>query len=876
MPYPDPAQFGNLSELDAMYQRYRKDPESVEPTWNTFFQGFDLGTTVAPAATGGGNLQIWQLIQAYRSFGHLAAPINPLKEVTTPARLSIESFGFSSTDLQKSFFSFGLCEKEEATLAEIVDRLRSIYSSRIGFEYMGLGNPDIERWFQSKIEPRLNVTLREEEKKMLFEQLIETEALESFIHTRYVGQKRFSIEGGETLLPMIVEILETLAGMGCKEMVIGMAHRGRLNVLANVLQKPYSMIFKEFEEGLSPFDFEGSGDVKYHKGYSKDRTVRGDQTIHVHLAANSSCLESVDPIALGLARAKQKKQETAALLIHGDASLAGQGVVYESLQFMRLPGYGTGGTMHIVVNNQIGFTTPPSQSRSTTYCTDIAKTFSVPVFHVNAEDPESCVYAARLAAEFRAQFQSDVFLDLVSYRKYGHNEGDEPAYTQPTEYKLIRSKKSIIELYQEKMGISQEVKETIAQKCKERLSQAYDQAKKEPSYTAEELHGTIWGAFKQPTNKALFDPVNTKVAAKDLELVAKEFCSVPTEFHLHPKLQRFLQDRLAMGAGQQPIDWGMAECLAFGTLLMQKTPIRLSGQDSQRGTFSQRHAVWTDEENGSLYTPFSKLGSFEVYNSPLSEFAVLGFEYGHSWGSLQALTIWEAQYGDFSIGAQTIIDHYIMAAEQKWTRYSNLILLLPHGYEGAGPEHSSARMERFLQLAALNNTQIVNCTTPAQYFHVLRRQALFSIKKPLILFTPKSLLRLPACTSKREELVEGAFQEFLPDKQSKRAILCTGKVYYDLVGERKKRGKEEIAIHRIEQLYPVHEEKLRALLQGVEDLRWVQEEPENMGAWEFLAPYLQKVAPVRYVGRPRSGATATGSSVKHKKELEQFMNEAFS
>lgn len=823
--------------IEELYLSYRADPLSVEPSWRYFFEGVDFAG--GPSVDAG---------DALRRFGHLQVRINPLAP-TEPAE--------SGTGLKQ------------------------VYCSRIGFEYMHLEDPAMIQWFQERIEPQLKIELTLEEKRLIFELLNKSEAFETFIHTKYVGQKRFSLEGGETLIPILGEIIDQGARLGMDDFVIGMAHRGRLNVLANILNKPYSVIFQEFEDNILPRLLEGSGDVKYHKGYTSHTKTRSGLNVHLHLAANSSALESVDAIVLGQTRSKQvlkndtEQQKVGAILIHGDASIAGQGVVYESLQLMGLPGYSTGGTIHIIVNNQIGFTTQPEESRSTRYCTDIAKTFGCPVFHVNAEDPESCIYVAKLAVEWRLKFKRDVFIDLNCYRKYGHNEGDEPAYTQPLHAKIIGQKKTIQSLYHEQLMREGVVEQKIAQELnaafKTVLQTAQERGKQEEAHTAEERFGTPFVAVPP---EMLFKAFDSSAKEDALRQVAKEITTVPLDFHPLPKLQKLLKDRLAMM--DKEIDWGMAEELAFGSLLLQKVPVRLSGQDCLRGTFSQRHAVWVDAENGSRYFPLKKLGQFDAYNSPLSEFACLAFEYGYTWSNPDALVIWEAQFGDFTIGAQTVIDHYITTAEQKWARLSSLVLLLPHGYEGQGPEHSSARIERFLQLAANNNTQVVNATTPAQYFHLLRRQALRKVLKPLIVFTPKSLLRLPACASALKELTSGQFEEVLDDptvKNGSMLLLCSGKVYYDLLAQREERKRNDIAIARIEQLYPVHQVKLDAILSRYKQVRWVQEEPENMGAWEFIRAYLPKET--RYVGRERSAVTATGSFKQHKSELDHFMNEAF-
>ncbi len=890
--FPSHAQLANLQLIEELYAKYLADPKTVDPAWRSFFEGVDFAGCLYKKQETDRLFRISKLIEAYRRYGHLLVNINPIDPTPREApELSLKTLGFSENELDDLFPTLGFYEGKEAKLRDILEAVKQVYSSRIGFEFMHLNNPVMEEWLQKRIEPKLPIAFSTEEKRGLFDSLNQTEAFETFLHTKYVGQKRFSLEGAETVIPVLAELVDRGATLRMNEFYIGMAHRGRLNVLTNLLNKPYSMVFQEFEDVILPLAVEGSGDVKYHKGFSSHTKSRSGLPVHLHLAANSSALESVDPVVLGQARAKQVlmsdelRKVAGAILLHGDASLAGQGVVYESMQLMRLPGYSTGGTLHIAVNNQIGFTTLPEEGRSTRYCTDIAKTFECPVFHVNAEDPESCLFAARLAIEFRLAFQIDVFIDLNCYRKYGHNEGDEPAYTQPVQYKFIRAHPSIGALYRQQLvaeGVFDEkLAEEKSEQFKAALAAAAIRGKKEEAHTPEERYGSYWAHFNQPKPEAMFEFFDSSAKEDSLKIVAKKTSLVPAGFHLHPKLEKWAEERASQISSR--IDWGMAENLAFGSLLLQNVPIRLSGEDTRRATFSQRHAVWIDTENGSTYFPLNNLGPkqarFEVYNSPLSEFACLAFEYGYTWTAPETFVLWEAQFGDFDIGAQTVIDHYIMTAEHKWARYSALVLLLPHGYEGQGPEHSSARIERFLQLAALNNTQIVNATTPAQYFHLLRRQALRKIKKPLILFTPKSLLRLPACTSALEELTSGQFEEVIddPKKPNKpsRVLFCSGRVYYDLLEQREKRNRPDIAIVRIEQLYPIHQGKLDAILSkyaNCSDRRWVQEEPENMGAWEFIRTYLQGAI---YVGRGRSAVTATGSHRQHKQEFEQFITRAF-
>lgn len=870
----------NVSLVEDLYARYVKDPASVDPSWRYFFEGVDFSGLTTDSKKDAA-LRIFRLIQAYRRRGHLLASFNPLESAPKIIKeLELSAFQISPEEV---FPTFGFCEAPEASAREILEALRRIYCSRIGFEYMDLDLPGIEEWIQARIERREGFLFTREEKGAILDQLSASEIFETFLHTKYPGQTRFSLEGLETLIPVLADLIQQSSLRGVEGITIGMAHRGRLNVLVNILEKPIHVLFREFEDTISYLEGE-SGDVKYHKGFSSDIQV-GDRKIHVHLTANSSCLESVDGIVLGQTRAKQvAHKEWGAILLHGDAALSGQGVIYETLQMSRVEGFATGGTIHIAMNNQIGYTTLPEEGRSTRYCTDIAKAFSCPVFHVNAEDPESCIFAARLALAFRLEFQRDVFIDLNGYRKYGHNEGDEPSFTQPLQYAFLREKKTIRSLYLEQLlleGFNAGGEEAF----REKLKAAFEVGKKEEPLDLQHRFGSSWGEFAQPSVEVLFAPFSTKVEASLLQEVMNSYTEIPEGFHLHPKLEKWLQDR-RLQIKKDPkipsIDWGSAECLCFGSILAQGTSIRLSGQDAKRGTFSHRHAVWFDQKNGSPYVPFSRFGSrFDVYNTILSEYGALAFEFGYSWASHNTLVMWEAQYGDFDIGAQIVIDHYIVSAEQKWTRYSNLVLLLPHAYEGAGPEHSSARLERFLQLAAGNNIQVVYPTTPAQMFHLLRRQAFWKIKKPLIVMTPKSLLRLPSCMSALADFTEGEFLECIDDSAAdascKRLFLCSGKIYYDLLSIR---GEIlDAAIIRIEQIYPFHKDKFQSILSRYKNMQmccYVQEEPENMGAWEFLRPTLQSYMPkgieLQYIGRPRSSFTATGSRKQHMKEQASILD----
>jgi 2-oxoglutarate dehydrogenase E1 component len=932
--------FLNLDLLEEMYAQYKQNPSSIDPSWIPLFKELDAETgesfvqaaneRLRPAlditsaqpllepeetsgrsvlyyprveiASGDQHLRVAKLIDAYRTYGHLMAHTNPIAthQVDEPEFLRLEQFGFSKQNLSDHVPTCGLLEAESAPLLEVINLLKATYCGQIGFEYMGLNNPEMEQWIEEHIEPKkFRDSLSIDQKKMILHQLNKSELFESFLHTKYVGQKRFSLEGGETLIPMLAAAIDTGALLGLDEFFIGMAHRGRLNVLCNILDKSYSNIFAEFEEGYVPASVEGSGDVKYHKGfYSEVKTIHG-HSVKLTLTPNPSHLEAVDPVVEGQARARQIirgdeviQEKILPILIHGDAAIAGQGVVYETMQFNKLEGYSTGGTLHFIINNQIGFTTVPRDARSTRYCTDIARLFGAPVFHVNAEDPEGCVYATNFALELRQKFHCDVFIELNCYRKYGHNETDEPAFTQPLEYQLIRKKQPIREIYRDSLINQGVVEKDIAEALEEEFKAAlHKELKLKPASHKEQDKKQIPASNSK--NEGIFHHMATGVPRQALQDIGTRICHIPQGLTIHPKLAVLTKERLSMlkeGEGTRPLDWGMAELLAYGTLLWNGVHIRLSGQDSCRGTFSHRHALLMDQVKEQGYIPLRHLkpdqGRFDVYNSPLSEFAVLGFEFGYSIAYPEALVIWEAQFGDFSNGAQVIIDQFIATAEQKWMQKFALTLFLPHGYEGQGPEHSSARMERFLILAGDNNLIIANPTTPAQFFHLLRRQALRTIRKPLIVFTPKGLLRHPACTSRLEELTQGSFQEILddptPSKRVKTLILCNGRIFYDLIAERDKLAVDDMSIVRIEQLYPLDVERLKTVIsrcQGLKECIWVQEEPSNMGAWNFIRPILHEVLPqgieLNYVGRTRSASPATGSHAVHKREHAAIMNALF-
>lgn len=889
------SQIVNLPFLEEMYQQSRM--ETLDPSWEEFFNHFDQPADFQSPPSLSEDERIAHLIEAYRFHGHQLAKINPiaLKEQGMPESLRLENLGFHPSEAAALFPTGRVLSEREAPLSAIVEVLQSLYCGTAGFEFKPLFNRTLEKWIEQEIESRrFEKPLSTDERKAILNLLTKADVLETFLHTKHVGKKRFSLEGAETLIPMLSFLTATAAKDGVEEFYIGMSHRGRLNVLANILNKSILAILRDFDDDYVPASSEGMGDIRYHKGHANDsvQTHHG-KSIKLVLSPNPSHLESVNSVVEGQTRAQQfligdevKREKIFPLLMHGDASLAGQGVVYETLQMSRLQGYDTGGTLHIVINNQIGFTTSPSEGRSTPYCTDIAKTFQVPVFHVNAEDPEMCVRVILFAYEIRQRFHCDVFIDLNCYRKYGHNEGDEPAFTQPLEYEVIRKKAAIRTLYLNQLLEEGDTSKKEADEgeaaVKQQLQEAYAS-----SQNRENRASPIASSEEEI---ALFAPVKTAVELSLLKEVAASFRRVPEGFIINPKVKSLFEERARNVEEGLSIDWGVAELLAYGTLVSEGTPVRLAGQDSGRGTFSHRHALWIDQQNSLTYSPLAHIRTgqarFEVFNTLLSEAAALGFEYGYSTVCTEGLTLWEAQFGDFVNSAQVMIDQYIASGEQKWGQKSSLVLLLPHGFEGQGPEHSSARPERFLALAGHDNMQIVNPTTPAQLFHLLRRQVVQPFDKPLIVFTPKGLLRHPRCVSRIKEIVEGAFSPILDDpgqpKGAKQLILCSGRVYYDLEAYREKEGRGDLAIIRIEQLYPLDLQGLReciAQYPSVEKYQWVQEEPENMGAWPFIAFYLLKVLPagipLECVGRETSASPATGFVTRHKQEFVNIIDRVF-
>jgi 2-oxoglutarate dehydrogenase E1 component len=919
----------NLPFVDEMFARYQKDKASVDPSWRALFENGAAPaawTRPAPAPQDGANghngalalgkaldlaveraaglpplaedfvHRVAGLVNEYRVRGHLEAELDPLgKPRDTHPELALSAWGLEEDDLSRPVPPGLLYGAEEMTLGELLARARTIYAGHLGVELMHI--PDRERrgWLQQRMESTLNQPPLDRATQLyILEGLTAAEVLESFVHTKYIGTKRFSLEGGESLIPLLDLILDRAGAQGTEEVVLGMAHRGRLNVLANVLGKSAGDIFAEFED-IDPESMFGGGDVKYHLGYSTDRLTRGGQLLHLSLAFNPSHLEAVDPVVLGRVRAKQRRRKDTArekvmgLLIHGDAAFSGQGLVYETLNLAALHGYRSGGTVHVVVNNQIGFTTLPKDSRSTPYCTDVAKGILVPIFHVNGDDPEAVAQAAFLAMDYRNRFKSDVVIDLWCYRKYGHNEADEPSFTQPRLYHRIESHPPPRQVYARSLvarGIATEAEvKAILDRHHQRLEDEFRrQRQSRPKVQAG--HG-YWVGFHGGRD-AEVPEVDTGVPAETLGRLTARITQVPEGFHVNSKVARLLEQRAKMGRGEAPLDWGMGEQLAFATLVDEQFMVRLSGQDSGRGTFSHRHAVLVDQEDEREYVPLENLhpqqGRFRVYNSPLSEAGVLGFEFGYSLDYPDGLIIWEAQFGDFVNGAQVIIDQFVTSCEDKWKRLSGLVMLLPHGFEGQGPEHSSARIERFLEACAEDNIQVCNPTTPAQYFHLLRRQVHRKLRKPLIVMTPKSLLRLPAARSPLEDFTCGGFQRILddpePPRNRRRLLLCSGKLAYELFAERKKRNEDEVAIVRLEQLYPLSDEQLLAAIERhrAPEVVWVQEEPANMGAHRYVLLRLEKLvknARVASVTRVESASPATGSHKAHEIEQAQLLERAF-
>jgi 2-oxoglutarate dehydrogenase E1 component len=963
---------GNAAYLEALMESYEKNPGSVDGSWQGFFDGMKgegasktaswakpnwppqvngelisaldgnwaaiekavgdkikgkaeasaKGAPISEAAiqqAARDSVHALMMIRAYRMRGHFHANLDPLgiEGPKDHEELHPSSYGFTDADWDRKIFIDKVLGLEFATLREMLDILRRTYCETIGYEFMHISSPAEKGWLQARIEgPDKEITFTREGKRAILNKLVEAEGFEKYLDVKFTGTKRFGLDGAESLIPALEQIIKRGGNLGVQDIVLGMAHRGRLNVLTQVMGKPHRALFHEFKGGsFAPDDVEGSGDVKYHLGASSDREFDGNK-VHLSLTPNPSHLEIVNPVVLGKVRAKQDQlgcppdDRTAVLplLLHGDAAFAGQGVVAECFGLSGLKGHRTGGSMHFIINNQIGFTTYPRYSRSSPYPSDVAKMVEAPIFHVNGDDPEAVVFAAKVAIEFRMKFQKPVVIDMWCYRRFGHNEGDEPAFTQPQMYKIIRAHKSTLEMYAASLIEQGVVTEGEVEKMKadwrSRLEAEFEAGQAYKPNKADWLDGK-WSGLKS-IKEAEEDPRRgaSGVSLDRLKEIGLALTSVPKDFNIHKTIQRFQDNRRKMIETGEGIDWATGEALAFGTLVAEGHRVRLSGQDCERGTFSQRHSVLIDQETEVRYTPLNNIGSgqakYEVINSMLSEEAVLGFEYGYSLTEPNALTCWEAQFGDFANGAQVLFDQFISSGERKWLRMSGLVCLLPHGYEGQGPEHSSARLERFLQLCAEDNMQVANCTTPANYFHVLRRQIKRDFRKPLILMTPKSLLRHKRCVSELAEFAEGtSFHRILkddaeagrsttklkPDGKIRRVVLCSGKVYFDLLEDREKRGIDDVYLLRVEQLYPFPLKSVAHELQRFKkaDVIWCQEEPKNMGSWSYVEPYLEWVLAqagsptkrARYVGRPAAASTAVGQMSKHLTQLNAFLDEAF-
>jgi 2-oxoglutarate dehydrogenase E1 component len=902
----------NADYLDRLFQKYQSDPRSVDAYWQAFFAGFeaaggraaslsaafDASEQLSPTDARAG-VEIKNLVHSYRELGHFIANLDPLgHNRPTHALLELGQFGLTPDDMDKRVTHCDFQGAFDGTLRDLIDKLRLTYCNTLGVEFVNISDKAQRDWLIQRMEPIYNrpILTREQRQALLYE-LVAAQALEDFLAVKHQGQKRFGLEGGEALIPLLNTLVDDGAGLGIQEVVMGMAHRGRLNVLAHVLNKPYEAILREFE-GRTEATSEGDGDVKYHLGYSQDRQTKNNHNIHIALSYNPSHLELVDPIVVGIVRAKQNyrgdhatRTRVVPILLHGDAAFCGQGIVHETLGLSELPYYRTGGTIHVILNNQIGFTTLPRQGRFTPYPTDVAKMIQAPIFHVNGDDPEACIHAARLAIAFRQEFHCDVMMDFWCYRKNGHNEQDEASFTQPVMAREIAAKKSVRDLYAQRLieqgDLTPEVFEAMVQEARRRLDEALNHARE----TRPQLPPTssLAGAWKGFSKAGADWSAITKVPADLIRKIGEGATRIPEGFTVHPKLKSLLARRLDMALGKAPIDWGGAEMLALGSLVLEGTPVRFVGQDTQRGTFTHRHASLRDFNTGEKYVPLANLSEQQapiiVVNTMLSELAVLGFEYGFSSADPRNLVIWEAQFGDFVNVAQPIIDQFIVGAESKWGKMCGLVMLLPHGYEGSGPEHSYAYLDRFLALSAENNIQVIYPSTPAQYFHVLRRQMHRTFRKPLILMMPKSNLR--DAISSLADLTEGSFSLVIDDPKNpsrdrvRRLLLCSGKIYFALEAARNQAGVEDIAIVRVEQLYPYPQRELQAILakyRNAHEVCWVQEEPRNRGAWTFMADRLEPMLPetsvLSYNGRDEAASPAVGSKKLSDQEEAQIVSRA--
>jgi 2-oxoglutarate dehydrogenase E1 component len=905
----------NSEYIEELYAKYQQDPQSVDETWRLFFSGFELGLgRPVLGGSGGGSGEFatlsqrrqdgtGDLVHSYRELGHTQADLDPLKvpRASHPL-LNLNEFGFSETERDRNVGSGGFLGATDGTLGDLIDKLRLTYCGSIGVEYMDIRDKAQRDWLQEHIEPNYNQPqLTNDDRKRVLDLLIQAEEFENFLQTKFVGQKRFSIEGGEALIPLLDTIVEAGAENGAQAMVFGMAHRGRLNVLAHLMKKPYEFTLSEFEGAISDeASNDGDGDVKYHKGYSNDRETKSGRVVHLSLSSNPSHLEIVDPVVEGVVRAKQDRlgegghEKVVPLLIHGEAAFAGQGIVTETLNLSELSYYRTGGTIHVIINNQLGFTATATQTRFTPYPTDVAKAIQAPIFHVNADDPEAVAHVGNVAAAFRQRFKVDVMVDLWCYRRYGHNETDDPTFTQPVMYERIRKQTPVGQAYAARLvteGVVTEGEvEAMRAEVRGRLENALTVARKD--HPREKTY-TFLGLWKGLTRASTDWSAKTTISDETIKRITSSVMQLPESFTIHKKLQKLYELRQEMSEGKKPADWGCAEMWALGSLLLDGTPVRLTGQDAERGTFSHRHAVLHDFNTGEEYAPLAHMeqgqARLTIVNTMLSELAVLGFEYGYSSADPRSLVMWEAQFGDFVNMAQPIIDQFISSSESKWQRMSGLVLLLPHGYEGQGPEHSSARLERFLQMCADNNMQVGYPTTPAQYFHLLRRQVLRPFRKPLVLMMPKSLLRDPRSVSTLDAFTAHGFETVIDDPAPlspqvvERVVFCTGKVFYAAQAKRDEQDQKHIALIRVEQLYPFPEAEIARILarySQARDIVWVQEEPKNMGAWFFMEPRLRKLLPagatLTYRGRKEASSPATGVYKWHLKEEEEFIRQTLS
>ena len=893
-----------------LYDQYLQNPDTVEPSWRAFFQGYDFGsenyglngeivegvTTQIPEHVQK-EFHVVRLIDGYRMRGHLFTKTNPVRDRRTYSpTLDIQNFNLSDSDLDTVFNAGEILGIGAKSLRDIIKHLERIYCDSIGVEYMYLRNPEVIKWWQNQLNKNDNQpNFSLETKKYILSKLNQAVTFENFLQTKYVGQKRFSLEGGESLIPALSNVLfYAVERYGVKECVLGMAHRGRLSTLVNIFRKPLRELFSEFD-GKDFEDENIDGDVKYHLGLTLDKTYQNGKNIKMNLVPNPSHLETVAPVAEGITRAKIDSDyngddsKILPIIVHGDAAIAGQGIVYEVAQMSKLNGYKTGGTVHIVVNNQVGFTTNYLDARSSTYCTDVAKVTLSPVLHVNSDDAEAVVHAVELALEYRMRYKKDVYIDLLGYRKYGHNEGDEPRFTQPKLYKEIAKHANPFKIYSDKLiaenTIDQAYIDKIVSNFKETLETEYEKSKEADSSRVREFMEERWKDFNRQGVDAMLKDEDTTYSKNKLERISKVVSTVPEGAKFLRKAERILEGRAKMVFETNTLDWGMAETLAYGSLMEEGFNVRISGQDVERGTFSHRHAILRDEKSEErinlLNTNPNNKGKMDIYNSFLSEYGVLGFDYGYAMANPNTLTIWEAQFGDFSNGAQIIFDQYLSAAEDKWKAQNGIVVLLPHGYEGQGSEHSSARIERYLQLCGNDNMIVADCTTPANFFHLLRRQMKRDFRKPLIVFTPKSLLRHPKAVSGLNELATGTFQEVIDDtvnlKSVKKMVFCTGKFYYDLLAEREVLNTEDVALVRIEQLFPLHTQKIKEVINkypNVEKYVWAQEEPKNMGAWSYMAQRLDLVKLDVY-SRPYSSVPAPGSSTRDKARQQRVINAVF-